>query len=619
MAQRLADATNPKPLLIYDGECRFCQYCIDYVRAETGDRVIYAHYQRVARNYPDIPLQRFEESIQLISVDGFVYEGAEAVFRLLALGADRSIGLTLFRWLPGFAALSRGLYSWVTRHRTLTHKACSLLFGSECRPLEYQVVSRLFLRSLALIYLIAFGSFLLQSKGLLGLEGILPVADYFAAIDSAGYRQYLQAPSLFWLSRSDWMLWVVPAIGILLSLLLLTLKLPRLCLLLLYLLYLSLVNAGQQFMQYQWDYLLLETGFLALVLCQWPMLGVWLFRWLLFRFMWLSGWVKILSDDPLWADWTALSVHFETQPLPTVLAWYADQLPALLLRMSTAATMLIELLVPLLIFMPRNLRLMAFLSFVLLQGAILITGNYNFFNLLTLALCLLLLDDARLKSWFGAAFARSGDYVRLTPGLIRRWLGAVVAGCILTVSISQLYLIIGAREPSVWQLKMLQQIEPLHIINPYGVFAVMTRERREIIIEGSMDGIHWEPYHTRFKPDRLDRRPAWAAPHQPRLDWQFWFAAKRDQPPAWLENCLAGLLLGSRPIQALFEEVPFAGEAPGFIRATLYQYRFTTQSERAQTGNWWNRNYIGEYVAPMSLQAAQPAPGELLTIPSPRE
>lgn len=619
MVQRLANFTNPKPLLIYDGECRFCQYCIDYLQAQTGDRVIFAHYQRVANNYPDISLQRFEEAIQLISVDGYVYEGAEAVFRVLKLGADRTVGLMLYRYLPGFSVLSRSLYRGISKHRALTHNLCRLLFGNELRPLSYQSLSRLFIRLLALIYLVAFVSLLWQAKGLFGLEGILPIADYFAAIDAAGYEKYLRTPSLLWLSRSDGMLQALPLAGVLLSLLLLTLKFPRACLLLLYLLYLSLVNAGQQFMQYQWDLLLLEAGFLAFILCLWPGLGVWLFRWLLFRFMWLAGWVKIASDDPLWVNWNALSVHFETQPLPTFLAWYADQLPAILLRIGTAFTLIIELVVPFLIFMPRNLRLLAFLCFALLQGAIIITGNYNFFNLLTLALCLFLLDDARLDSWFGGAFSRTREDVPSAPGLIRRWSGVAIAGFVFTVSVSQLYLILGGREPTGWQLKMQQQIEPWHIINPYGVFAVMTRERREIIIEGSLDGTNWEPYYTRFKPDRLDRRPTWATPHQPRLDWQLWFAAMRDHPPAWLENCLAGLLLGSAPIQSLFEEAPFAGEPPGFVRASLYEYRFTTGEERSETGHWWKRAYVGEAVSPMSLVAAQPASDELMTIPPARE
>ncbi len=616
--QRLANVTNPRPLLIYDGDCRFCRYCIDYLEAVTADAVIYAPFQKVSQNYPEIPEQRFADAIQRIDPDGYVSEGAEAAFQTLADGGH-SGWLGCYRWLPGFASVSRRIYQIVARHRAAAQRVCHGLFGKQLRPLEYQRVTRLFFRLLALIYLLAFVSFALQAQGLIGIEGILPATEFFAAIDLDTPEKYWRVPSLLWFSSADWMVLAIPWLGAVTALmLLLSGLLPRLSLALLFVLYLSLVHAGQVFMRFQWDMLLLETGFLALLMTCLPRLGIYLSRWLLFRFMFFSGFVKLASGDPLWASGEALTVHFQTQPLPTILAWYAHQLPEWLLQFGALATLAIELALPLLVFLPRRLRLLAFAGFAVLQLAILATGNYNFFNLLSLALCLLLLDDRSLAGMLPKRWREAREYREERSRA--SWFGKAVASCaavaILSVTLAQSYVVVGGAARPSWMMHLLSSLEPLHIANPYGVFAVMTPQRDEIVLEGSMDGIQWQPYRFRFKPDRLDAAPSWATPHQPRLDWQLWFAALRAEPPAWFDNLMARLLLDSDPVEELFREVPFDGAPPQWIRAGLYRYQFTDFAARQETGHWGQRTYLRPYRPAMQM-ISRPTPATgLLEIPN---
>ena len=271
--------------------------------------------------------------------------------------------------------------------------------------------------------------------------------------------------------------------------------------------YLSILGVGQTFTAYQWDTFLVECLFAVAILARSPVAGIWVLRLLAFRFMFLSGAVKLLSGDPVWADLSALEYHFETQPLPTLFAAFAHQLPAPALKFAVAATFAIELVLPFFIFAPRKVRALAAFSFVFLEVLILITGNYNFFNLLTIVLCIALLDDRLLRRKRGAV-----------PGTTRhgaRWL----AGLVIVLGLCQTAAAF-ARFPNP-----AQWVDPLRVVNRYGLFAVMTTERRELVIEGSMDGGTWREYAFPFKPGDVDRVPGWATPHQPRLDWQMWFAA----------------------------------------------------------------------------------------------
>jgi predicted DCC family thiol-disulfide oxidoreductase YuxK len=594
---------RPQPLLIYDGDCEFCRYCVDFSRAAGGGGIRYEPYQSVRQDYPGISVEEFRASIQLVHGDGRVSRGALAAFETLALADYTGFWLFLYRWLPLFAGVSEWAYRWVSRHRDTSYRVCKWLFGASLQPASLGLTHWLFLRLLALVYLAAFASFAVQAPGLIGEEGILPLGPFLTAVDAGyGAEKYWLLPTLFWLDSSDAAISWLCGLGCLLSLLLLVNRFPRLCLFGLYLLYLSLYGAGQVFTRFQWDILLLECGFLAIFLPSSPVLFTWLFRWLLFRFMLQSGVVKLLSGDENWRGLTALDYHFETQPLPTALAWYAHKFPELLLQAGVAFTFVVELLVPFLILMPRRPRLLAALVISSFQLMIILTGSYNYFNFLTVCLCLLLLDDQLLREICPIALLRR---LQRTAPAFPAPVASTVAIVYLALSTVLLAGSITRSEISETSRRLVSWSVPFHVANNYGVFAVMTTRRAEIVFEGSADGRHWKAYELPYKPGATDRAPVWATPHQPRLDWQLWFAAlapARQNP--WLRRLELGLLTGSKPVLELFSHNPFPDEPPLYIRASLYRYHFSDRETRSRTGNWWTREYAGIFMPAAGLVPA---------------
>ncbi len=405
-----APAATPRPMLIYDGDCAFCGYWARYWRKLTGERVEYRPYQDAAARFPEISEAEFRRAAQFIAPDGHRASGAEASFLTLSHARGRGCWLVLYRHLPGFAAVSERAYAFIAAHRSAFFRVSLMLWGAEHAPPRYDLVSFLFLRLFGLIYLSAFLSFAVQAQGLIGSDGVLPLTDFVDALaDRLGSQRFFLAPMVFWLNDSDGAIQAVCWAGAGLSLLLVANLAPRLSLLLLYALYLSLFYAGQTFMSFQWDTFLLETGFVALLLSFATAQGVWLLRWLLFRFMFMSGVVKLLSGDANWWGLSALSKHFLTQPLPTPLAWHAAQLPSDLLKFATGAMFVVELILPFLIFFPRRMRFLSAFGILTLQSGILLTGNYNWFNLQTMLLCLPLFDDAAARNIL------PGPLVRLSP------------------------------------------------------------------------------------------------------------------------------------------------------------------------------------------------------------
>jgi hypothetical protein len=345
-------------------------------------------------------------------------------------------------------------------------------------------------------------------------------------------------------------------------------------------LWLSLCSAGQDFLSYQWDVLLLEAGFLAVFVDDSPV-RVWLVRWLVFRLMFFSGAGKLLSGDPAWRNLTALDYHYETQPLPTPLAWYAYQLPTAFQRVSTLFVLAAELVAPLIFFGPRRFRHTGAGAVILLQLLILVTGNYTFFNFLTITLALFLfVEPKRVPRGRAHLVVTSAlaTFVGLTSGL-------------LLLELFNLALPPGGGA-------VLHAIAPLRIINSYGLFTVMTVQRPEIVVEGSNDGVHWLAYEFRYKPGGVMRAPPVVAPHQPRLDWQMWFAAlgTRQENP-WFTGFVIRLLEGEPSVLRLLESNPFPKAPPKYIRARIFLYHFTHFGDRA----WWRREEEGLYFPPASL------------------
>ena len=586
----------PRPQLIYDGDCGFCAYWARYWEKLTGDKIEYRPYQEVATQHPAVPEADFKRAVQFIASDGSRMSAAEASFLTLGHAQGKGFWLAFYRYLPGFAVVSERAYAFIAAHRRAFHRMSLMLWGRNHEPPRYELVSFLFLRLFGLIALSAFVSFAVQAQGLIGSRGILPLADLVDSLSRIGPQRFVLMPMAFWLNDSDAAIqlvcWAGAGFGLMLTLNLL----PRVSLVLIYVLYLSLFYAGQTFMSFQWDTFLLETTIVALLMSLVPTTGVWLARWLLFRFMFMSGVVKLLSGDPNWWGLTALSYHFLTQPLPTPLAWRAARMPLDLSRVATGAVFVVELVLPFLIFCPRRLRFVAALGILLLQCCILLTGNYNWFNLQTMLLCLPLLDDAGLRRISPARMVRllQARVSDRGPRLPMKIVVNAFALLMAFLSLVQMDGRFGGDPPSA-ALTIDGWLEPLHLVSPYGLFAVMTTARDEIVVQGSNDGVEWRDYEFLYKPGDVMRRPPWNIPHQPRLDWQMWFAAFDDpQRVPWFSRFLVRLLENEPSVTRLLKTSPFPDKPPTYVRAQFYEYTYAGAEEHA-AGRWWDRRLLGLY------------------------
>ena len=673
----LNDSTD-RPLLVFDGDCSFCRFWVDAWKSLTEDRVAYAPFQEVADQFPEIPLENFRSSVQLVMPGGEVFAGAEAVFRTLAYAPGKKWMLWLYERAPNVAPISEACYRIVAAHRSFFWKPTRLLWGSRFVRPSYSLTRWLFLRWLGLIYLIAFLSLWPQLLGLVGHQGILPAAGFLDGVRQVfGAESYSLFPTLAWFDASDSFLRFLAAVGAVASLFVTLGIATAPGLIIAWLFYLSLVTVGGDFLSFQWDVLLLEAGFLAIFFAPWELFQphwgggsrrlrveagdtgqksrvesreasqksivegrkqeqapefatravaeqaragqgdlavgsapsstvLWLLRWLLFRLVFLSGAVKLLSRDPAWRNLTALKYHYYTQPLPTPPAWYMDQLPDWFEKLSAVFMFAVELVVPFLIFAPRRLRVGAAALIALLQVLIGVTGNYTFFNLLTLGLCLLLLDDSLLRRLVPHKLAASiaGSRSAGRSSRIRRYVTAALAAVIVLASGAEMArrLFGGAALPAPLRAA-IDRLEPFHVASSYGLFAIMTTSRPEVIVQGSNDGTTWLDYEFKYKPGDLKRPPPWVEPHQPRLDWQMWFAALGSyEENRWFVNFIVRLLEGSPPVLALLAKNPFPAGPPRYVRALVYEYRFTDPATRRATGEWWRREFKGSYFPVASLK-----------------
>jgi hypothetical protein len=462
---------------------------------------------------------------------------------------------------------------------------------------DYELVAALFIRILGIIYLIAFASLLVQIQGLVGSGGILPVGQLLDYVNTeVGDARFYRLPTLFWLDHSDTVLVAAAIYGCVVSLQIVFNWWQRPALILAFVLYLSLFNVCQPFLHFQWDGLLLEAGFLAIFLGSRSGVIIWLFRWLLFKLRFMSGLSKLTSGDPAWSGLTALNTYFEVQPLPNPLAWYVHHLPEWLLRSATAATLFIEILVPLMMFMPRRWRFAAAWITIVWQLLIIATSNHNWINLLTIALCLFLFDDKALRRVIPSKFeiprlpqpSQAKFIVQSRSAMIN-----LMAVFILIVSFAQLW-ILSTKRPVIEPLQtVVGQLESYRVVNMYHVFPTMTTERIELVVSGSHDGREWKQYRFKYKPDELDQRPQWIMPHQPRLDWQMWFVTLHPKHLPWFEEMLYTLLQESHDVDSLLQHNPFPDQPPRYIKVDTYRYTFTTPEQRAQTGHWWQREAQG--------------------------
>jgi predicted DCC family thiol-disulfide oxidoreductase YuxK len=641
--------------MIWDGECHFCKRWIERWREITAGKVDYATYQEAAARFPEIPVEQFQRAVAFIEPDGEVFFAAEAVYRSLRYRSSRKWLAWSYDHVPGFAGISETAYKFIARNRSLGSTFTRLLWGKDVRPPTYFWARRWFLRALGLIYLIAFVSLWLQVDGLVGSNGMSPVSRFLPAVrQQLGPDAYFILPTLCWFDSSNAFLHFLCGGGVLFSLLLILGIAPALCLVVLFVFYLSLTIAGQVFLNFQWDVLLLESGFLSIFLAPWRLwpqrisvaaavsaaaerehagdtpattaryeeilvsrVGLFLLKLLLFKLMLMSGVVKLTSGDDSWGwldqsfHWsalTALDYHYWSQPLPTVFGWWADKSPEWFKHFSVAFCLAGEIIAPFFIWAPRRPRLIAAGLMIFLQIVIALTGNYCFFNLLTIALCLLLIDDAFVFRMEGRAPSSPASQELRPPNresvTYRLSVYTALVVVIVTLPINT-WLIFSAFNPQSrppgWLANFYEQLEAFRIVNGYGLFRVMTKDRCEIVIEGSTDGIEWRPYEFKWKPGDVKRAPGWCAPHQPRLDWQMWFAALEapEQNP-WLVGLIVRLLEGSRDVTGLLARNPFPDRPPHYIRAMFYRYRFTSSEELRQTGAWWKRQELREYLPTIS-------------------
>jgi len=622
----------PKPLLIWDGECDFCRLWIERWQVITAGKVDYASYQDVADRFPEIPREEFTRAMAFIEPDGETFFAAEAIYRSLRYRSSRRWLAWSYDHVPGFAATSEIAYKFIARHRGFGSAFTRLLWGKDVRPPTYFWARRWFLRTLGLTYLIAFVSLWVQVDGLVGSNGVSPLNQFLPAVyERFGSTAYSLLPTLCWFDSSNGFLHFLCGGGVVLSLLLILGVAPALSLVVLFVFYLSLTTAGQTFLSFQWDILLLETGFLSIFLAPWRLWprelmlwpgstipataspvsrpGLFLLKFLFFKLMLMSGVVKLTSGDDCWWNLTALDYHYWSQPLPTVFGWWADKSPEWFKHFSVAFCLVAEIIVPFFIWAPCRPRLIAAGLMIFLQLVIAFTGNYCFFNLLTIALCLLLIDDSVAAALWAAPHERAknvGAPFRTAKRLqdqLRSY--AAIAVIVLTLPVNA-WLIFTAFNPDAdWPRPLVAiygRLQSLRMVNGYGLFRVMTKDRDEIVIEGSADGIDWLPYEFRWKPGDVKRAPGWCAPHQPRLDWQMWFAALgsyRENP--WFGRLIVRLLEGSQDVSRLLAKNPFPHEPPRYIRAMFYRYRFTTLRERRETGAWWKREQLREYLPTVSV------------------
>ena len=478
-------------------------------------------------------------------------------------------------------------------------------------PPTYVLTRFVLLRLLGLVYAVAFLVLIQQQEPLLGHDGILP-ADRFLARVAASFDSTAAAagelPTLFWLDVSAPARHAAAWTGFGLAVAVLCGATNALVQLALWALYLSFVQIGQLFYGYGWETQLCETGFLAIFLCPVRTLGpftaappttvVWFYRWLIARIMLGAGLIK-LRGDPCWRELTCLVWHYETQPVPNPLSWWLAAQPRWFHVVGTAFNHVVELGAPWLILLGRWGNRIAGAFFVVFQTILIASGNLSFLNWLTIVPALACLDDAVWRRLVPAAWVARAAAAERPPSRLHRGLAAALVVLVAWLSVAPVRNLLSPHQA------MNRSFDRLHLVNTYGAFGSVGRERDEIVLEGTDDpapgpNTAWRAYEFPCKPGDPMRRPCLISPYHYRLDWQMWFAAMStiDREP-WLVRLVVKLLRGDADLKPLLAVDPFPTTPPRFVRATLWRYRFTRPGDGDPA--WWQRTYVGEYLRPIAL------------------
>jgi hypothetical protein len=473
---------------------------------------------------------------------------------------------------------------------------------------QHWLTRTIVLRALGFIYAVAFAILVAQLLPLIGREGLTPAVRYLAR--PAGEWE----PTIFSLHASDAFMQGCAWLGLVLALAVMAGVTHAAVMALLWALYLSFVHVGQTWYGYGWEILLLEAGFLAIFLCplaDWrpfsprsppPALVIWLYRWLAVRLMLGAGLIK-LRGDACWRDLSCLDHHYETQPMPSPVSWLLHQAPHGFHVAGVLFNHFVELVVPFAVLAPRPFRTAAGVLLCLFQLFLIVSGNLSFLNWLTLAVCLSCFDDEPLlRALPRRLAARCRRRLRALSRRARPWRWRVYL-------LGALGFVVGALslDPVMNMLSpaqaMNRSFDPLHLVNTYGAFGSVGREREEIVIEGTDDAevgeaTVWREYQLPCKPGDPARRPCLITPYHHRLDWQAWFVPLYGDAPRydpWLYRLLHALLEGQEVPRRLLAVDPFPETPPRFVRVSLYRYRFTRFGEPG----WWKRERLGTFIEPL--------------------
>jgi hypothetical protein len=466
---------------------------------------------------------------------------------------------------------------------------------------DYWLTRLIFQRALGIVYLIAFLCALNQFRPLLGERGLLPVPLFVKQVT------FRESPSLFLFLPKDWAFTTAAWLGIVLSSLVIVGIAERyaswlnaLIWGLMWVLYISFVNVGQTFYAFGWESILLEGGFLAMFLgartVQTPLITIYLLRWLEFRIMFGAGLIK-MRGDPCWRNLTCLDYYYETQPIPNPLSWYFHWGPQWTHRAGVAFNHFAELIVPFCYFLPQPFATIAAVITIVFQGGIFFSGILSWLNFLTMVLAIPAIDGRYLAAILPM---RHADVT--APSLVFKSLAVSLAILVCWLSIAPVRNMLSPNQI------MNTSFNAYHLVGTYGAFGGITRQRFEVVVEGTTDSTltastQWKEYEFKGKPNDPTRMPPQIAPYHLRLDWLMWFAAMSnysDYP--WFVNFMAKLLDGDKPVLSLLKSNPFQDRPPQYVRAELYEYEFATPETRRKTGQWWVRTLAGLYFPPVSLK-----------------
>lgn len=481
---------------------------------------------------------------------------------------------------------------------------------------NYWLTRFVILRLLGFVYAIAFLVAARQLIPLIGENGLTPAWDFLGRIHSQlGSRTegMLHLPTIFWFGISDREMSIFAWAGFALSLVVVAGYANAILLAVLWAMYMSIVHIGQIWYGYGWEIQLLETGFLSIFLCPLldgrpfprarpPILVFWLFRWLGFRIMVGAGLIKMRGDE-CWRDLTCMFYHYETQPIPNPISRYLHFAPHWFHRIETFWNHFIELVVPWFSFGPRTARHLAGTLLVLFQIFLIISGNLSFLNYLTIIPFVACFDDTFLRHFLPKRIvARAERAAQESQPSIS--ISSVTVGLSILVAYLSIYPVLNLISP---RQAMNTEFNQFALVNTYGAFGSVGKERNEIIFEGTDEAVitgdtKWKEYEFVAKPGDPDRRPPFIAPYQPRVDWQIWFAAmETPAQQSWTFHFVWKLLHNDPGTLSLLANNPFPEKPPHFIRARLYRYQFAPLGKKG----WWRRELIEEWLPALSADNEQ--------------